>query len=124
AAVHCTTVCSWLLPKDGALNFEVGESSDPAVKKPQKDSCKNAPPLDGNVMFLVFSREDPFSEEELCDRGITYGDVVEEILMEEIDILTQEQPLYARLTFRSQATVDAIIDGNEGMQFVINVKLE
>ncbi|KAF5175967.1 Rho guanine nucleotide exchange factor [Thalictrum thalictroides] len=105
-----------------SFNVSIQESSDPAGKKPQKDSSKNAP-LDGNVVFLVFCREDPVSEEELRDYlSSTYGDVVEEIVMEEIDILRQEQPLYARVTFRSQATVDAIMDGNERIQFVINGK--
>ncbi|KAF9604708.1 hypothetical protein IFM89_009144 [Coptis chinensis] len=105
--------------------FEVGESSNttnqavnPIVQFPAPNE-EYAP--EDRTMFMTFSRGYPISEEELRTYLMrSYGDVVEVIHME--DSRPNTQALYARVVFRSSATVAAMLNGRERVKFVIKGK--
>ncbi|KAF9602659.1 hypothetical protein IFM89_030547, partial [Coptis chinensis] len=79
------------------------------------------PPRDQRTMFLTFSDGYPLCREEIIDYFTKrYGDVVEEVIMEE----TREKvaPKCAKIVFRNVLTIPLILGQKEKAKFCVNGK--
>ncbi|KAK9088480.1 hypothetical protein Scep_027562 [Stephania cephalantha] len=82
---------------------------------------KDVVPQDERTMFMTFSRGYPLSETEVKEFfSRNYGDCIESFYME--DVPTNQQPLYARVIFRSPTMITTVLNGKHSAQFVINGK--
>ncbi|KAF5196640.1 Rho guanine nucleotide exchange factor [Thalictrum thalictroides] len=114
--------------QDGGMvpqHFEVGESSNnqAAALNPLAEHWvpeENVHPRE-RALFITFSRGYPVSEEELRIFFLrSYGDVVEDIRMQQTDPNVQQ--LYAIVTLRSANTVESILSGRDRIKYVIRGK--
>ncbi|KAL5711299.1 hypothetical protein ACHQM5_021772 [Ranunculus cassubicifolius] len=88
----------------------------PSPKNPTEDLS-----LDAETLFLTFSKGYPLTEKELQTFFLrTYGDVVQDIFMQEKRSGTE--PLYARAVFHSPDNIATIMEGQERIRFFVNGK--
>ncbi|GJN24915.1 hypothetical protein PR202_gb12693 [Eleusine coracana subsp. coracana] len=77
-------------------------------------------PSDERTLFVTFSNGYPFTKDELYEFFMRhYGDV-EDIIVEEP--MESRPPLYAHVTFFSQATLFHVLDGNKRVKFMMRGK--
>lgn len=77
--------------------------------------------IDDRTLFITFSKGYPVQEWEVGDFFTkTYGDCVESVHMQEVQ--PNEQPLFARIVFRTASIIVGILNGNCRAKFTINGK--
>ncbi|KAK9212995.1 hypothetical protein WN943_002380 [Citrus x changshan-huyou] len=82
---------------------------------------ENEVPPDDRTMFVTFSKGYPVQEREVGEFFTrTYGDCIESLVMQ--DVQSSEQSLFAKIVFRSTATIDVILNGMGKVKFTINGK--
>ncbi|KAI3410843.1 uncharacterized protein J3R85_018356 [Psidium guajava] len=78
-------------------------------------------PPDDRTLFVTFSKGYPVHEWEVMEfLTRVFGDCVEAMHMQEVQ--AGEQPLFARVVFRSASTIDQVLDASGKAKFIINGK--
>ncbi|KAK3436170.1 hypothetical protein EUGRSUZ_C00815 [Eucalyptus grandis] len=86
----------------------------------ERDEATAVPP-DDRTLFVTFSKGYPVHEWEVREfLTMAYGDCVEELHMQEVQ--AGEQPLFARVVFRSASTIEHVLDASGKTKFIINGK--
>lgn len=82
---------------------------------------ENEVPPDDRTMFVTFSKGYPVQEREVGEFFTrAYGDCIDSLVMQ--DVQSSEQSLFAKIVFRSAATIDVILNGLGKVKFTINGK--
>ncbi|KAF8034025.1 hypothetical protein BT93_C0337 [Corymbia citriodora subsp. variegata] len=80
-----------------------------------------AVPPDDRTLFVTFSKGYPVHEWEVREfLTRAYGDCIEALHMQEVQ--AGEQPLFARVVFRSASTIEHVLDASGKAKFIINGK--
>lgn len=80
-----------------------------------------AVPPDDRTLFVTFSKGYQVHEWEVREfLTRAFGDCVEALYMQEVQ--AGEQPLFARVVFRSASTIDRVLDASGKAKFIINGK--
>lgn len=96
------------------------EAASPSYSNGQRGG-PNAQDSVEKTMFLTFSRGYPVQEWELREFfTMAFGDCIESLHVQEVQ--SGEQSLFARIVFRSLATIGMILNGNEKAKFIVNGK--
>ncbi|GKV17920.1 hypothetical protein SLEP1_g28372 [Rubroshorea leprosula] len=106
---------SVFLPQLVVGQHEIWGSPEPRMVPP------GVPPED-RTMFVTFSKGYPVTESEVREFFTrSHGDCIESFHMQEVH-QPQDQALFAKIVFKSAASIDKILNGMSKVKFAINGK--